>query len=235
MRHKADNLPFVLIVAALLLTSCQTVELLTSSDAVSTALPQLTPCQPVACWQGGSLNAVRPGNVQDYARQMPGFESAQLSNTWASGDLSAYAWMDGAGHSIRVAFRDDKGIAAYQMVDSVELGQVIARFGTPSSVFVWSNAAQGRYTADIIVVFAAQGLLVFSGEEKVHQDVVTLSPRTKFIGYSLATSNELKEIIQALSLASSSPPNQQDPGLDKYVTKAQEWHSYGDYRVDVRN
>jgi hypothetical protein len=225
---------FSLLLVVALLTSCRAVEPLTSSDAVSTALPQLTPCQPVACWQGVSLNAVQPSNMQDYARQISGFKNAQLSNTWTSGDLSAYAWMDGAGHSIRVAFRHDKGIALYQTVGSVDLGQIIARFGPPSHVFVWSNVVQGRYTADIIVVFTSQGLLIFSGEEKIHQDAVTLSSRSKFIGYSLATSNELKEIIQSLNLASNSPPAQQDSELNKYVTKAQGWHGYGDYRVDIR-
>jgi len=229
-----NHLPLMLMVLALLLASCRSLEPQASAVTDNTGLPQLTPCQPTACWQGVNLNAVRPENVENYARQMPGFESAELSRTWTSGDLSAYGWINGAGHSIRVAFRDDKGIAAYQMVDSVELRQVMARFGDPSHVFVWSNAAQGRYSADVIVVFATQGLLFFSGEEKINQDVLALSPRTKLVGYSLTTSKDLKEIIWALSLASSTPPKK-DLGLDQYVVKAQKWHGFGDFRVDVRN
>ncbi len=231
MKPTVNHSVVALVLSILLLTSCQPLGPQTLKSTDDTVLPQLTLCQPKVCWQGISLDTVRPDNVNSYTRQIRGFEGAELTKTWTRNGFTEYGWRDRAGRFIYIAFRDDQGFRISQSVDDGQLGQIVARFGNPTHVFVWNHYAVGRLTAGVVVVYAAQGLVFFTGEERVYNDLIAISSHTKILGYDLTISSNLRTMIMAQDLADEHPRADMRY-LDDYLAKAQPWHGYGDYRVD---
>jgi len=219
-----------LFAMVLLLSSCQSLSSSAPGITDRMVLPQLNPCQPVACWQGVSLDAMRPESVEALTRQIPGFENAELTRTWSRDNYNEYGW-SGPTRSIFVTFRDDRGFIVSQLTYKVELKHIIQRFGNPSHVGVSNNYALGRYTANANVVFASQGLILLAAEEQVRDNTLNVSPDMRIIGYILTKSDNLRGIVEAMRLAARNPPKDTQY-VDKYVAKAQPWHGYGEYRVD---
>jgi hypothetical protein len=228
-----------LVAVAILACACQAPSAApggTPAPDIRPVLPELAACGTATCWQGITLDALRPAHVQAQAVRIPGFATIDFKPYWSKDDMSASAWFTPEIYPhILVAYRGGKAVALEQSTGDFALTRIVERFGQPSGVVVHYLLASKGYQVTVTVVYAAQGLLFQSEPATAHwAEQYELSPGLRMKTFILGPPAGEAGLFDAMLLANIKPPNERAAGLRQlFVDHTQAWHGFGTYRADL--
>jgi hypothetical protein len=227
--------PGLALLLAFVLSSCQ----------VSGPVPplgDLTPCQPVYCWQGAQLQTLHYAEIEDRIRSLPDFEQAKTGIGWTVEDLASQAWisprktLEGEPQWVGVVFKDGRATSLSRSFSPLTLRTVVRQFGEPSHVLVHNSGPPSHMLVSMTIIYAPQGILFYSDQvPNRHREApfrYKITPGLKIWDYTLGSSSDLEQLMYDDQLNSGWPPDDTTYTRAKlFAQQAQPWKGYGDYEV----